>query len=365
MTSTDPLPWKELLSAFQQTWNQKSSQVGVVVGCSGGADSVALVRLLDAVFRESPGKPPPLVIAHCNHRLRGDDSDRDESHVATLAERLNRTFATKRVSRTNPHADEASLRDIRRRFLVKIAQQHGCRYIALAHTADDQAETVLHNCLRGTGSAGICGMAASTPIDQDLVVRRPLLRIRRQVVREALIDLGQPWREDLSNTDLRYTRNWLRHEIMPLLRERMKGCDESLSRLSENQSQTNHLLNHLGRQWIDSFVILKSDRDRSTRIQIRPPADDIHHRTWPHGQDLARDRAVITRGLQMTFEDNQWPRGEMKQNHWRWLCDLVLQPLPAPEQNARTKSLGHLPSHLEIRLGSETIELIRAPQRNS
>lgn len=383
--------WADLQSAFQDAWTDEAVRVGVVIGCSGGADSVALVRLVDSIARNAPPlqvsthsmASPPLIIAHFNHQLRGVDSDLDESHVASLAEQLGRAFVVERAERSRRSDsgpgvhDEASLRGLRRRFLVRTAKQHGCRYIALAHTADDQAETVLHNALRGTGSAGLSGMAASTPIEDDFVIRRPLLGIRRECVRQALVDLGQTWREDLSNEDSCYTRNWLRNEIMPALRERFAMVDESLIRLAENQQQTDHLLNQLGQEWFDAFVAIDGVVDQTLRIRICMGGMRARNESWPHEMGLARHHAVVTRGLQITFQRSGLPLGDMTQGHWHRLCDAVLEPASTSNSSSTSSStsptgdsyiavsrrdvdrvsMGHLPGHIEISVCGDAVEL--------
>ncbi|TWT98910.1 tRNA lysidine(34) synthetase TilS [Neorhodopirellula pilleata] len=355
--------WLGLWTAFRTIWTEEADRIGVVVGCSGGADSVALVRLIEAARRQT-ASPASLVIAHLNHGLRGEDSDRDEAHVRSLAEELGREVVVQRQkqSRQAPvqydddpddrggsgqrlDSDEASLRQARRRFLVQTAKQHGCRYIALAHTADDQAETVLHHVLRGTGSAGVSGMAISTPIEIDFIVRRPLLNVRRTLVRQALTEIRQTWREDLSNQESRYTRNWIRNEILPAIRQRLPGVDASLIRLAENQSQTDELLTRFGRQWFDAFVSCVLGSDSSRWLRIQTSFDRDASRLWKHDHELARDRAVITRGLQWMFQQYQLPMRDMTQTHWHRLCDLVLKPHDEPEM----RSVGHLPGRMEMK----------------
>lgn len=356
--------WPDLWSAFRNAWTEEADRVGVVVGCSGGADSVALVRLIDAARRQA-SILAPLVIAHVNHQLRGRDSDRDEDHVRSLAEQLGRNMVVQHPESDRQEfrdgerldADEASLRQVRRCFFVQTAKKYGCRYIALAHTADDQVETVLHHIVRGTGTAGLSGMSMSTPIEDDFVVRRPLLGVRRSRVRQALEEIGQNWREDRSNQESHYTRNWIRNEILPAIRQRHPGVDESFIRLVENQSQTDRLLAILGQQWVDAFVSIdrKSDSMRWLRIQTNfGPAGDCE---WAHDRELARDRAVITRGLQRMFQQHRLPLRDMNQTHWHRLCDLILEPTVTPDRQVNPRSVGHLPGLLEISVDADVVRI--------
>lgn len=362
--SADSPAWHELWTAFRNQWADEADRVGVVVGCSGGADSVALVRLIDGA-RRLASRPAPLVIAHMNHGLRGRDSDRDEAHVRSLARHLGRKVAVEGPrprcrggdAEERVDADEASLRLARRRFFVQTAQRHGCRYIALAHTADDQAETVFHHIIRGTGPAGLAGMSMSTPIQLDFVVRRPLLTVRRALVRQALSEIGQTWQEDSSNQESHYTRNWIRNEVLPAIRQRLPGVDASLIRLAENQSQTDALLTRLAEQWLGAFVSLELDSNATRWLRIQtnlgPDASD----RWSLDRELARDQAVVTRGLQLMFRRHELPLRDMTQTHWYRLCDLILKPRDAPNAPSDARSVGHLPGRLEMKVDSDAVRI--------
>jgi tRNA(Ile)-lysidine synthase len=183
----------------------------VVVGCSGGADSLALLAL--AV----DGGLAPIAV-HVDHGLRAG-SDREAGNVAHAAARLGAGFDARRVTVAPGPNLEARARDVRYDALEAARVEHGATAVLVAHTADDQAETVVLNLLRGSGSAGLAGM----PIRRGRVVR-PLLGARRADVRaECARRQLTPW-EDPSNDDLAFRRNWIRHEVLPLL-ERGAGRD--------------------------------------------------------------------------------------------------------------------------------------------
>ena len=183
----------------------------VVVGCSGGADSLALLAL--AV----DGGLAPIAV-HVDHGLR-PDSDREAGIVADAAARLGAGFDARRVTIAGEANLEARARTARYDALEAARVAHGATAVLVAHTADDQAETVLLNFLRGSGSAGLAGM----PARRGRVVR-PLLAARRADVRAECARRGlEPW-EDPSNDDLTFRRNWIRHEVLPLL-ERGAGRD--------------------------------------------------------------------------------------------------------------------------------------------
>jgi tRNA(Ile)-lysidine synthase len=183
----------------------------VVVGCSGGADSLALLALaVDA------GLAP--IAVHVDHGLR-PGSDREADVVADAAARLGAEFDAGRVTVPPGPNLEARARAARYDALEAARVEHGATAVLVAHTADDQAETVVLNLLRGSGSAGLAGM----PSRRGHVVR-PLLGARRADVRAECTRRELTPREDPSNNDLAFRRNWIRHEVLPLL-ERGTGRD--------------------------------------------------------------------------------------------------------------------------------------------
>jgi tRNA(Ile)-lysidine synthase len=126
---------------------------------------------------------------------------------------------------------EASARRLRYEFLERVAARLGARFVATAHTADDQAETILHRIVRGTGLNGLAGIARARKLGCTTAIR-PLLEFQRVAIERYLTDLGQEYRQDESNADLRFTRNRIRHELLPLLkREYNAQADEAILRL--------------------------------------------------------------------------------------------------------------------------------------
>jgi len=251
---------------------------GVVVGVSGGADSMALVSALAALAgselagselagselggselggSEQAGSEPariprsaaplvaaPLVAAHFNHRLRGAESDADAAFVDRQAAELEvrSIVGTGDVAgRAARDGDglEAAARNERYDFLTDTAVRLGFRYVATAHTEDDQAETVLHRLLRGTGPGGLAGIARARGLAGGAVgLVRPLLAVRRSEVLEYLSDVGRPYRDDSSNEDLRFTRNRIRRELLPqLARDYNPQIVETLARLASQAEE--------------------------------------------------------------------------------------------------------------------------------
>jgi len=212
-------------------------QGGLLVAVSGGVDSVVLAHALHAV-RERCGLV--LSIGHVNHALRGAASEADEAAVRALAARLGVSVAVRRAppaplregrsSRDRPTLQEAA-RTLRYQALREMAEAAGARWIATAHTADDQAETVLLRLLRGAGPDGLGGIPERSP---DGRILRPLLGVSREEVLAHARGRGIAWREDASNARDAYARNRLRRHWLPgLARDFNPRLLRSLADLAE------------------------------------------------------------------------------------------------------------------------------------
>jgi len=331
--------WDRLLTCLSAAWPlARWGNLGVVVGCSGGADSVALLRAMsDLVQRQairvardqqiplgSVGRSPVtgfLIAAHYNHALRGDASDQDQRFVETLAQQLGLTCVVERADTVAavPPSDEATLRGLRRSFLLRTAQRYGARYIATAHTSDDNAETVLHHLMRGTGPAGLAGIASHTAVGvssapgardaaKDFVLVRPLLAVRRSAVRQALRSIGQAWREDASNLDTEYRRNWIRHELIPLMEAKYPNAVDAIGRCTELQREWRSQIERIAGDWLD-VTLLSQD---PPELAIPSPAEP----------------AVIIAGLQQLWDRRRWSRGEMSMSHWNRLAGTIRSARP-------------------------------------
>lgn len=201
-------------------------RVGIAV--SGGADSVASLRLLLELRKEIGAV---LTIVHFNHRLRGADSDDDEKFVADLAQRhkLELHLGSGEVAAyaTEKHLSlETAAREMRYQYFRQLLREGRLNRIATGHTLDDQAETVLLKIIRGAGGRGLAGIYPKLSVSscqlaavssQPNAIIRPLLGTRRADLESYLRSLGQTWREDKSNRDLRHMRNRVRHGILPRL----------------------------------------------------------------------------------------------------------------------------------------------------
>jgi tRNA(Ile)-lysidine synthase len=204
---------KRVLQSIRETrMLVPGDRVGVAV--SGGGDSVALVRLLERL-REELGIT--VFVIHFDHGLRGPESEADARFVERLARErgleliLERSDVAATAARHKWNLEDAARR-LRYAFFTRVVEEGRATRIAVAHTQDDQAETVLAHLLRGTGPAGLAGIY---PVAGAIV--RPLLGHRRDELREYLRDFGQDWREDSTNLDARRGRARIRHQLVPLL----------------------------------------------------------------------------------------------------------------------------------------------------
>ena len=220
----------------------------VVVGISGGPDSVALLRVLHGLARK--GLAIDLVAAHLHHGLRGAAADADQAFVERLAKRLGIPCETGRADIRREAAAggiglEEAGRLARRRFLAEVARRHGARKIALGHHADDRAETVLFNILRGTGVEGLAVLGPRAPLvaSEGLEIIRPLIDVPRALILAYLRRLRQPWREDETNRADAHTRNRLRKRLLPLMRKEINPkVEEALARLSDQAAAAAEVL---------------------------------------------------------------------------------------------------------------------------
>ena len=282
----------------------------MLVGVSGGADSVALLRSLLRV-----GASP--VVAHLDHMLRPESAD-DARWVAALCLELGVPCVIERapvaqVAVQRGWTVEEAARRLRYAFLTRTARAHDLKLILTAHTQTDQAETLLWQLLRG--EAVLSGIAP-----QRGPLHRPWLNISRAQILTALRGWNQPWREDASNADTAYTRNWLRHEVLPLLRSRFPGLDERLARLAHFQAEDNAALEAASRFTAhmplrgQSPALLRRWARRELQAAGLPfhaahlqalsgalAAGQTHHLTLPAGRQIS-----VTNG-RLHLAEQHWP----------------------------------------------------------
>ena len=207
-----PFEQRVLRTIREEKMLRPGDRVGVAV--SGGADSVALLRLLDGL-RKWLGIT--LIVVHFDHCLRGAESEADARFVSELARRLALNIVVDRedvaaVAAKQKLNLEDAARRLRYAFFERVIKEGKATRIAVAHTADDQAETVLAHLLRGSGPAGLAGIY---PVAGAIV--RPLLWCRRESLRKYLRELKQDWRDDATNRDVRRMRARIREQLLPMI----------------------------------------------------------------------------------------------------------------------------------------------------
>jgi len=215
----------DLFSAFQEyivkekLWTATDR---LLLAVSGGMDSVVLLDLCSRAGYD-------VSVAHCNFWLRGDESRRDERFVRQLAASYGREvvvehFDTATYAEDRRISIQVAARELRYAWFSRILAEKGLRYIVTGHHRDDNIETMLMNFFKGTGIAGMRGML---PKHRDVV--RPLLFAPREAIRDYAVERKLPWVEDSSNASDNYTRNYFRHQVIPVIGQAYPGVLENLN----------------------------------------------------------------------------------------------------------------------------------------
>jgi tRNA(Ile)-lysidine synthase len=204
----------------------------VLLAVSGGADSMGLLHCLAGLKARGLLKNE-LICAHINHHLRGRDADLDEEFVTSEVARLKLALVTgsidvRQAAEQDKLSIETAARKLRIEALLEAARENGCRFIATAHQMSDNAETVLDRLARGTGFRGLGGIWPMRKFPDEVSFVRPLLSVDREQVVEYLRSRRLGWREDLTNTDCRYRRNFIRHRLIPELQKQCTGPIEEI-----------------------------------------------------------------------------------------------------------------------------------------
>ena len=211
----------------------------VLLAVSGGADSTALLYVMHALSSENVFGAE-LLCAHINHQLRGVEADSDEDFVTAQAAELKLAVTTKQVdvrgfAGRNKLSIETAARKLRIKNLLEIARANNCDCVVTAHQKNDNAETILQRLTRGTGFRGLGGIWPMRVFKDEFKFVRPLLCVRRDEIIEYLQERNLKWRQDHTNTDCTYRRNYIRHRLLPVLQQDCSGSlVEQLSELSES-----------------------------------------------------------------------------------------------------------------------------------
>jgi tRNA(Ile)-lysidine synthase len=280
----------------------------VLAGVSGGADSVCLVLVLKELGYD-------VAIVHVNHGLRGQASDDDETFTRTLAGHLGLKFFTRKVVLIAGNV-EAAGRDARKDFFNELAGQHGFTKVALAHTRQDRIETFFLNLLRGAGTPGLASMRAVSG-----TTIRPLIEARREDIEAYLEEKQQTWRTDVSNFDLDFARNRLRHAVIPKLASEFNpNLVETLSRTAEILESEDAWMCTLTAEWLckngtkeeDGFVIKVEPLQFETVALVRRVMRAALRQAGSRLHDVSFDQIEAIRALLQDGKSGKFveiPRG--------------------------------------------------------
>lgn len=286
-----------------------------MVAVSGGCDSVALLRAVAFQASKSDSKlaPKNLLVAHINHATRPESSE-DEAFVRTLADELGVEFVVGRVaekvgSSFHPNRSEDELRQLRYQLLVQLAGKKGVRYLFTGHQKQDQVETILFRIFRGTGLAGLHGIPETRLINPSLTLVRPFLKLDRERLEQFLKALNQSYRTDSSNLESKYTRNFLRNEMMPMLVSRFgDGIDDAVLRLSQQATESQEFLMEVAQASMEDAVEVIENGVRIQRAHF-----------------TNQRRIVVQTMLTMIWQQQNWPQQKMDARWWsqlaQWLID--------------------------------------------
>jgi tRNA(Ile)-lysidine synthase len=328
---------------------REGDRVGVAV--SGGADSVALLLLLIAIQKKLG---ITLCVLHFNHKLRGRAADSDEKFVSTLAHKYKLPFhsaaaAVKSIAKNDRANLEATARRLRYAFFSECASAHHLDKIAVAHTADDQAETVLAHILRGSGLAGLGGIH---PRVEKIV--RPLLSVSRADLRLYLKAHKRSWREDATNCDTTKMRARIRKKLIPLLQKEFQPrVVEHLASLSSHAREDDALLNDLAdeRLRVSLEIIPGGARIRIAELLPGNVQEEVFARIEDRSPEQAASTGLSGRLVRLLVSrikrahagnaKNNSAVGEFSALHVRQVLELA--------RHGKTGSSLPLPGNIEVR----------------
>ena len=286
-----------------------------------------------------------VAVAHVEYDLRPEASC-DREFVVEHAKQLGfpcywKKFCVQEASNAQQGVGtEAVARQLRYDFFTQLAFEIGARHVAVGHTCDDQAETILHRLLRGTGLGGVVGMAGARELCEGVSLVRPMLKIRRQKPREYLKAIGQEWREDESNNQIYFARNFLRHHV---LAEAESGpypaAVEALVRFGEQASTKTSSRSRIIEALIEKSIEQKSDGE----ILI-------------HQKRVGDDSDIMPEALIEIWKRKGWPRQDLSSRHLKQLTEMIF--CDSSTKNTVPNAVD-LPGGIHARLTSNSLSIQR------
>jgi len=294
---------------------------GILLAVSGGRDSMAMLHgivPLGDVLRLSP-----ITVAHLNHGLRGDAGKSDAELVQVTCKSLNVPVIISecdagQLELASRGSMEEAARLARYKFLQSTAEEQGISLIATAHYAADQAETVLHNILRGTGLRGLRGIPERRRLNESVELIRPMLHIADSVIEEFVQHHSIQFATDASNVDTRFTRNRIRHSLLPQLQKDFNAqVPEALIGLA---AQTHELLESL--DMIAEAMLTEAVLEQTPE-----------HCRLDVSQLRQHPESIVRHALTLLWQQQNWPRRNMSRDHWSRLTAILFGASPTPSMD--------------------------------
>ena len=226
----------------------------ILLGLSGGADSSALLFMLSLYSKQSGAK---IYAAHLNHGIRGEEADRDETFCKEFANSLGVEFFSKKldipaIALQSNESIETAARTARYAFFDSIMESHNIKILATAHNADDNFETILFNITRGTGLQGLCGIPASRPAKNGIVIR-PILSMEKSEIVEYCKANNVKFVTDSTNLVNDYTRNKIRNQVIPILKDINSSATKNASKMAQSLKEDALFMQNTADAFINSF----------------------------------------------------------------------------------------------------------------
>jgi len=304
---------------------------------------MALLRAM-LELKERVQGPGRILAIHVNHQLRGAESDADaawcQQQCALLGVSLE-VLSGEVTERLRAEGDgiEAAARGLRYELLTQAAEKAGIRYLASAHTRNDQVETILFRLLRGSGLQGLRGIPSSRQLSPAVTLVRPLLACSRKSLESYLSQLGQAYRSDSSNQQLRFSRNRLRHELLPLLRtEHNQDVDEALLRLAAQADETQQFVELHARALLDEAGFEPS--------AFSTDGGEISLKLRPFPQQA---NVVVCEALRLLWREVGLPEQAMTYAWWRKLAELA--------KSASSNEVLNLPGNVRASISAGQLRL--------
>ncbi|MFQ5413867.1 MAG: tRNA lysidine(34) synthetase TilS [Phycisphaerae bacterium] len=332
----------------------------VVVGVSGGPDSMALLHVLMELNRSAGWRLNPH-IAHLNHGIRGDDAERDAAFVRAAADSLAVPCTVDsrdipEIARRESTGVEEVARRERYAFFERVCIRVNATVVAVAHHADDNAETVLHRILRGTGLRGLAGIPKSRPIRRGSEIRivRPLLGVTRQRILAYLADNGVAYRDDRTNATSEAMRNRIRNVLIPQIEADVNPqVRDALTRLSEQAHWLEEFLSETVQRTFETLIVSRTDQQltlnaaalaRKSRI-VQTEIIRLAYASFGLGeQDLSFANIVSVLDLvadPVSGKQAQLPGGmTVEKRYHQLICSL---PSDEPREDIASEIAVHLP----------------------